>query len=269
MTQEESVSSVEIYAVVEGQPVTELPQDLFIPPNALEVLLDSFSGPLDFLLYLIRRQNIDILNIPIMIITRQYMQYIALMKGQKLELASDYLVMAALLAEIKSRMLLPARLTESCDEPEEDPRAVLVRRLQVYEQFKLASILIDQLTRQERDTFPVLLSTKALSVVQTFPDLALDHLGEAMSRLLNHAVHLEDYHVARESISVRERMGWILQQIEGKQSMAFSDLLQPQEGRMGLVVNFLAILELSRQSLLLIFQASALTPIYITAAPHE
>lgn len=253
-----------IVATIAGAPYTEMPSDLFIPPDALEVLLDSFTGPLDLLLYLIRRQNIDIMDIPILKITRQYMEYIELMELRRLELAADYLVMAALLAEIKSRLLLPLTPTQS-DEVEEDPRMVLVRRLQIYEQYKQAAIQLDSLTRCERDVYPLKIKVAELKVIKPLPDVALQSLAQAMRLLLAEREHCISHPVQRELLSVRERMAHILQRIHGEQYLAFHGLYLQEEGRMGLVVSLLAILELAKQSLLVITQTSAYSPIYLKA----
>ncbi len=251
-----------IFATVGGEPLTELPHDLFIPPDALQVLLDSFSGPLDLLLYLIRRQNIDIMNIPIVLITRQYMQYIELMEQLRLELAADYLVMAALLAEIKSRLLLP-RIQPENDIEEEDPRMELVRRLQEYEQIKYAATMMDSLTRCGRDVFPVQVNLDNLSLAKPQPDVSLSQLLKTMATLLVHQEHNVNHPIRRELLSVRERMSEVLARIHANQCIDFSDLYFPQEGRMGIVVSLLAILELAKQSLLVIMQAMPYAPIYI------
>jgi len=269
----EAIPAPEVWAVVAGTPFIEVPSDLFIPPDALEVLLDSFSGPLDLLLYLIRRQNIDILDIPILMITQQYMQYIHLMEEKRLELAADYLVMAALLAEIKSRMLLPVSVTQSGSDAEEDPRMALVRRLQAYELFKEAAMLVDQLPRYERDVYSVqlLVDTTALTseVIKIHPDVELSSLSQLMRGLLQRQVQLGNHQIAREPMSVRDRMNLVLQRLQPDQYTEFTCLFSRQEGRMGLVVTLLAILELSRQSLLIIMQPTMLAPIHVKAVAHE
>lgn len=254
-----------VWAIVDGKELTVVPDDLFIPPDALEVLLDSFSGPLDLLLYLIRKQNIDILNIPIVSITNQYLQYINLMELTRLELAADYLLMAAMLAEIKSRFLLPVT-SNSEDEEEEDPRMVLVRRLQAYEQMKLAAELIDALPRQDRDYFPVQVSPEELETIIVHPELDLVDLVAAMQSLLQRQEHLTHHQISRETLSVRERMNLVLLKLQQHQIIEFRQLFSLEEGRMGLVVSLLAILELARQSLLLITQTQAFAPIHIQAA---
>ena len=261
---EDATPSPAIVATIAGEPYTEVPHDLFIPPDALEVLLDSFTGPLDLLLYLIRRQNIDIMDIPILKITRQYMDYIELMEQRRLELAADYLVMAAMLAEIKSRLLLP--LVPSADEQiEEDPRMVLVRRLQLYEQFKNAASMIDSLLRCERDVFPVKINTAPFENIKPEPDVDLIQLVAAIQALNVEQGHRENHSIQRELLSVRERMVEVLDRIQGGQYVDFSCLFTREEGRMGLVVSMLAILELAKQSLLVITQASNYAPIYIKA----
>ncbi|WP_133127369.1 segregation and condensation protein A [Legionella nagasakiensis] len=256
-----------VLAIVAGKPLTAMPNDLFIPPDALEVLLDSFSGPLDLLLYLIRRQNIDILNIPMTLITQQYMQYIHLMGKRRLELAADYLVMAALLTEIKSRLLLPSCSEQQNDDEEEDPRLVLVRQLQAYEQIKAAAEFIDTLPRYERDVFHVQLEGE-IGIEKEHPDVRLIDLGDVFAALLQRQAHQEHHHIAREPLSVRERMSMVLASLQEGRLLEFRSLLILSEGRMGLVVTLLAILELSRQSLLVITQTDHFAPIYLKAAHY-
>lgn len=254
-----------IKAIVAGVEYTEFPEDLFIPPDALEVLLDSFSGPLDLLLYLIRKQNIDILDIPIMSITRQYLQYIQMMEQPKMELAAEYLLMAAMLAEIKSRMLLPIKASDKDDE-EQDPRMELVKRLLAYEQMKLAAELIDALPRQDRDNCTLSISPPLTEQEKVHPDVSLADIIEAMQSLLKREDLLTHHEIAREILSVRERMSMILVQLKQEGYLELSQLFSLEEGRAGLVVSILAILELARQSLLTITQAQAFAPIYIKAA---
>lgn len=257
-----------VLAMVAGSPYLEVPADLFIPPDALLVLLDSFSGPLDLLLYLIRKQNIDILNIPIAIITKQYMNYIHLMEAAKLELAADYLVMAAILAEIKSRMLLPPKPS---DDPlfEEDPRMQLVRRLQAYEIFKKAADWIENLPRVERDIFPVTVATEPILSYQPQVPVELNALVIAMRALLREQSHLTQHHITREPLSVRQRVLDILARIEQSSAFSFNELYSKIEGRMGLIVSFLAVLELSKQFLLVMIQTENFSPIYIRATTDE
>lgn len=263
-----SAVTAPVVAVVAGQPLTEMPADLFIPPDALEVLLDSFSGPLDLLLYLIRRQNLDILDIPMTRITQQYLQYIQLMQAHRLELAADYLVMAAMLAEIKSRLLLPPSPGQE-EELEEDPRLALVKKLQAYEQMKQAAILLDDLPRLERDIFRFSIAVEALEYSLLHPDVELSALAEAMGVLIERKGHLSNHQIAREPLSVRERMATILGRLQSDKPLPFIQLLVPEEGRMGLAVTLLAILELARQSLLVITQASAYAVIYLQAPHHD
>ena len=252
------------FAVVDGEPVTTLPQDLYIPPYALQVFLEAFEGPLDLLLYLIRRQNIDILDIPIAEITKQYVQYIELMKELQLELAGEYLLMAAMLAEIKSRMLLPRPQTE--EEEEEDPRAELVRRLQEYERFKKAAEDIAELPRLERDVFVAAAEAPERKVVTQLPDVTLKELLLAFHDVLKRAEMFASLHVQREPLSVRQRMSEILSRIKTASFSDFSGLFDPEEGRMGVAVTFIAILELLRESLIEVVQADAYAPLHVRAA---
>ncbi len=253
----------EFRAIVDGKTVTQIPDDLFIPPDALEVLLDSFSGPLDLLLYLIRKQNIDILNIPMLSITRQYLHYIQLMEERRMELAADYLLMAAMLAEIKSRLLLP--LTPNEEEIDEDPRMALVRRLQAYEQIKEAAQLLDALPRQERDHFSIYVMPDELEVIKVHPDVSLNELVNTFFSLALKEEQGADHQIERELLSVRERMNYVLTQLQYHRVLAFTTLYDHKEGRMGLVVSLLAILELARQSLLMITQTQAFSPIHLQA----
>ncbi len=248
-------------ASVQGQPLTELPQDLYIPPDALEVFLEAFEGPLDLLLYLIRKQNLDILDIPIQKITEQYMQYIEMMREMRFELAAEYLLMAAILAEIKSRMLLP-RPTSSEDE-EEDPRAELIRRLQEYERFKKAAADLDELPRELRDFMPVRITSEQIPRTRLLPEVDVADLLEAMRSVLARADLRTRHQVQREALSVRENMSRILQRLQGRDFTPFTDLLQRDAGRAGVVVSFLAILELVRENLLELVQNAPLSPIYV------
>jgi segregation and condensation protein A len=252
------------FAVVAGEPVTALPQDLYIPPYALQVFLEAFEGPLDLLLYLIRRQNLDILDIPIAEITKQYVQYIELMKELQLELAGEYLLMAAMLAEIKSRMLLPRAQVE--EEVEEDPRAELVRRLQEYERFKKAAQDIGDLPRLDRDTFVVSADAPERQVVTKLPEVTLKELLLAFHDVLRRAQMFSNLHLQREPLSVRQRMSEILTRINAKSFSGFADLFDPEEGRMGVAVTFIAILELLRESVIEVVQAEEFSEIHIRAA---
>ena len=250
------------FALVQGEPLTVIPQDLYIPPDALLVFLEAFEGPLDLLLYLIKRQNIDILNIPIAAITRQYMEYIHLMDELELELAAEYLVMASMLAEIKSRMLLPRPIS---DEDEDDPRAELVRRLQEYEQFKQAAEDLDALIRLEREIFLTAIDIPKLEVDIPQPEVKLAELMNAFRDVVNRAEQFASHHVEREPLSVRERMVRVLEQISADEFTSFIDFFDPQEGRMGVVVSFMAILELLKESLIEIVQSKPYAPIYVKA----
>lgn len=251
-----------VVATVQGEPFSDLPQDLYIPPDALEVFLEAFEGPLDLLLYLIRRQNLDILDIPIAEITRQYMQYVDLMKDLRLELAAEYLVMAAMLAEIKSRMLLPRPPAAESDE-DPDPRAELVRRLREYEQFKAAGEQLDALPRVARDIFPGRAACPGLRPARRLPAVDLDELLSAFSEVLGRAAMFSHHQIQREVLSVRERMSETLERLEGDRFVALDELLCPEEGRAGVVVTFLAILELLKAALVELVQAEPFAPLYL------
>ena len=253
------------FAVVDGEPVTTLPQDLYIPPYALQVFLEAFEGPLDLLLYLIRRQNIDILDIPIAEITKQYVQYIEVMKDMQLELAGEYLLMAAMLAEIKSRMLLP-RPESHEEEEEDDPRAELVRRLQEYERYKKAADDISDLPRLERDVFVATAEAPERKVVTKLPDVTLKELLLAFHDVLKRAEMFSNLQMQREPLSVRQRMAEILSRIKASSFTGFGDLFDPEEGRMGVAVTFIAILELLRESVIEVVQSDAYAPLHIRAA---
>ncbi len=251
------------FAVVEGVEVTELPRDLYIPPNALEVVLEAFEGPLDLLLYLIKRQNLDILNIPVAEVTRQYMEYVDLMKDLRLELAAEYLVMAAMLAEIKSRMLLP-RPESELDE-EGDPRAELVRRLQEYERYKKAAEDIDALPRVGRDLFPTEADAPFVEVVKRQPTVRVEDLVMALADVFQRARMYSHHHVLTEPLSVRERMSSILAALENEKYVEFTSLFAVDEGRRGVIVTFLAVLELVREMLIDLVQAKPMGPIHVRA----
>ena len=252
------------FAVVQGEPVTQLPRDLYIPPQALEVFLEAFEGPLDLLLYLIRRQNLDILDIPLADITRQYMNYIELMNEMQLELAGEYLVMAATLAEIKSRMLLP-RSSEAQAE-ESDPRADLVRRLQEYERFKQAAESVDRLPRLERDVWLARAENTARRPVTQLPTVTLQEMIVAFREVVVRAAMFQHHHVQRERLSVRARMTDVLVAVEGGGFMEFLKLFRPEEGRMGVTVTFMAILELVREGLLDLVQTEPYGPLHVRGA---
>jgi chromatin segregation and condensation protein Rec8/ScpA/Scc1 (kleisin family) len=248
--------------MVDGEPVTELPRDLYIPPDALQVFLEAFEGPLDLLLYLIRKQNLDILDIPIAEITRQYMKYIEVMADLQLELAGEYLLMAAMLAEIKSRMLLP-RPAGLEGQDEDDPRAELVRRLQEYERFKKAAEDIDRLTRMERDTLPASAELTERKVVKVLPQVSLQEMLLAFKDVLSRAEMFSHHHVNRERLSVRQRMSDILSGLREAAFMNFTQLFRPEEGRMGVTVTFIAVLELMREGLIEIVQSEAYGQIHV------
>jgi len=252
------------FAVVEGEPVTELPRDLYIPPHALQVFLEAFEGPLDMLLYLIKRQNIDIVDIPILEITRQYVQYIELMRELQLELAGEYLLMAAMLAEIKSRMLLPRANAEEQDE--DDPRAELVRKLQEYERFKQAAEEINGLPRLERDVSLVSAHLEERKVVEMLPDVTLKEMLICFKEVLRRAEMFAHHHIQREPLSVRERMTEVLSRLKPTGFVRFTELFQPAEGRMGVAVTFLAILELIKETLIEVVQSEPFAPIHIRPA---
>jgi len=248
-------------AVVRGEPVLEIPQDLYIPPDALEVILDAFEGPLDLLLYLIRRQNLDILDIPIAEITRQYVDYIEMMHELKLELAAEYLVMAAILAEIKSRLLLPRPPAE--EGLEEDPRAELIRRLQEYERFKKAAEDIDAMPRLDRDLTIATAFVSDRNVIRLPPPVELRELLLALKDVLKRADLYGHHAIQREALSVRHRMGEVLRKLGDGEFHRFETLFDASEGRLGIVVTFLALLELGKEHLIEIVQEAALAPIYL------
>ena len=251
-------------AIVNGEVLQKLPRDLYIPPDALEVFLETFEGPLDLLLYLIRKQNLDILNIPVAAITKQYMGYIELMRAVKLDLAAEYLVMAATLAEIKSRMLLPRQVTE--DEEGEDPRVALVRRLQEYERFREAAMDLGDRPRVDRDIFVA--SASFIDDDAPVPEIpvSLAELAEAFQRVVEQAERFTHLHISREVLSVRERMTMVLERIQGEEFVRFESLLVAEEGRMGLVVTFVAILELIKENMLSIVQNEPFAPIHVRSA---
>jgi segregation and condensation protein A len=257
------------FAVVNGEPVTQLPRDLYIPPQALEIFLEAFEGPLDLLLYLIRRQNLDVLDIPIAEITRQYMRYIELMQDLQLELAGEYLVMAATLAEIKSRMLLPRVRPEGVEAEEQDPRAELVRRLQEYERFKQAAETLDRLPRLERDVWDASAELKDRRVVRLLPEVTLKEMLAAFQEVVVRAELFAPHHLQRDRLSVRERMSDILAALEQASFVEFARLFRPEEGRMGVTVAFAAILELVREGLIEIVQAELFAPLHVRATAPD
>ena len=249
------------FAVVEGEPVTALPRDLYIPPHALQVFLEAFEGPLDMLLYLIKRQNIDVLDIPILEITRQYVQYIELMHELQLELAGEYLLMAAMLAEIKSRMLLPRSGLEELDE--DDPRAELVRRLQEYERYKQAAEELNALPRLERDITVASAESPERKVMEILPDVTLKEMLVCFRDVMHRAEMYASLQVQRETLSVRERMSEVLSRLSPSGFLRFTELFKPEEGRAGVAVTFLAILELIKESLIEVVQSEPFAPIHV------
>ena len=248
------------FAIVDGEQITELPKDLYIPPVALQVFLDAFEGPLDLLLYLIRKQNLDILDIPIADITQQYVDYINLMKELELELAGEYLLMAAMLAEIKSRLLLP--IFEEIED-EEDPRAELVRRLLEYERYRKVSEEINELDRVERDIYPSSVETGQFEQPLILPDIQLKELVFSFQEVLKKAEMFSTLHFTKEPLSVKERMIKILEKIENEDFVRFEDLFDLKEQKIGLVVTFLAILELMKELLIEIVQAEEFGTIHV------
>ena len=249
------------FALVQGQPVTEVPHDLYIPPDALEVILEAFEGPLDLLLYLIRRQNLDILDIPITEITRQYIEYIEMLQDTQFELAAEYLVMAAILAEIKSRMLLPRPTSDDSDEL--DPRAELVRRLQEYERFKQAAEDLDELPRMGRDFALTEAFVENKSVVRLPPEVELGELLSALKDVMSRAELFTRHHISGEPLSVRERMSRIMSALSENPYLEFQQVFDPEEGRPGVVVSFLALMELTREQLIDLVQNEPFGQIYI------
>jgi len=250
------------FAIVDGESITELPSDLYIPPVALKVFLDTFEGPLDLLLYLIRKQNLNILDVPIADITEQYVNYINLMKELELELAGEYLLMAAMLAEIKSKMLLP--LFEEIED-EEDPRAELVRRLLEYERYRTVSEELNKLQRLERDVFITGVESSHLAQPIELPEIALHELMVSFQEVLKRAEMFTSLHLLKEPLSVRERMATILEKLKNKDFIDFTELFDLEEQKTGLVVTFLAILELMKESLIEIVQTKAFGVIHVKA----
>ena len=255
-------------ALIYGKELAELPLDLYIPPDALEVILEAFEGPLDLLLYLIRKENIDILDIQVAQITHQYMGYVELMKAVRLELAAEYLVMAAMLAEIKSRMLLP-RSKYSAGDDEEDPRAELIRRLQEYERIKTAAEDLDEIPRMGRDVFIAQADAPEARVRRLVADVALEDVLLAMSEVLHRANMFESHQINRETLSTRERMSKVLEALRDGQFVPFARLFTEKEGRLGVVVTFMAILELVKESLIELVQNEAYSEIHVRAKMHD
>jgi len=251
------------FAVIQGKELTILPKDLYIPPDALEVILEAFEGPLDLLLYLIRRQNLDILDIDVAEITRQYLGYIELMASIQLELAAEYLVMAAMLAEIKSRMLLPRQQSE--EEDEEDPRAELIKRLQEYERFKQAAEDVDELPRMGRDIHQATAEAPDRDQQRPHPDVDIKELVTALADVLKRSEMFESHQVEMEKLSTRERMSQVMESLRDNQFVPFVALFTLEEGRLGVVVTFLAVMELIKESLVEIVQSESFGPIHVKA----
>ncbi len=251
------------FAVVRGKALTQIPQDLYIPPDALEVFLEAFEGPLDLLLYLIKRQNIDILDINVAQITSQYMAYVEMMDAMQFELAAEYLLMAAMLAEIKSRMILPR--ADEAEDDEEDPRAQLIRRLQEYERFKQAAEDIDEVPRMGRDVFLASAQPPSFDHDRPEPDIDMKELLLALGEVLRRADMYESHHVMKEKLSTRERMSQVLGRLSTEGFIPFVSLFTVEEGRLGVVVTFLAVMELIKESLVEIVQTESFGPIHVKA----
>ena len=251
------------FAVVKGEPMTVPPEDLYIPPDALEIFLDAFEGPLDLLLYLIKRQNLDILSLPVFQITQQYLEYIDLMKELRLELAAEYLVMAAMLAEIKSRMLLPRPVE---DEDEEDPRSELIRRLQEYERFKKAAEDINELSRIHRDFYSVSVIQSEFEYERPQPTVELSDVLFAFREVVHRAEMFAHHHIQREPLSIRERMSRILTMLNVEDFIDFNRFFDAKEGKGGVIVAFLALLELIKEHVIELVQSEPFAPIYVKPA---
>jgi segregation and condensation protein A len=249
---------------IKGEPLIELPQDLYIPPDALRIFLEAFEGPLDVLLYLIKKQNLDILDIPIFEITKQYMGYIDLMKDMHLDLAAEYLVMAAMLAEIKSKMLLPKQINEEGEE--EDPRAELAKRLQIYEQYRQAAVNLDIIPRNGRDFFNTKVAIPEIKLDKPLPNVEMRDLLLAFQEVLRRSSLRSHHQIKLEPLSVRERMSRILSNLDGNKLVRFGAFFHSDEGRMGVVVTFIAILELIKDSVIDIAQTQPFAPIYVRMA---
>jgi len=251
------------FAYVAGQAITELPKDLYIPPDALEIFLEAFEGPLDLLLYLIKRQNIDILEINVADITEQYMSFVDIMEASQFELAGEYMVMAATLAEIKSRILLPRHTEEEPDEA--DPRLQLIRRLQEYERYKKAAEEIDEMPRMDRELYPASADLPEIGRVIPDPHVDLQAVLVALASVMRRAEMFEHHHIQRETLSTREKMSEILARISAQKFVPLVSLLMREEGRLGVVVTFLALMELMKDSMVEIVQSESFGPIHIKA----
>jgi len=257
-----ALANPDVKAKVAGKAVHQWPDDLYIPPQALEVFLETFEGPLDLLLYLIRRHNLDILDIPVAEITQQYMDYVELMKSLQLDLAAEYLVMAAMLAEIKSRMLLPGPVaSEEADE--EDPRLALVLRLQQYERIRQAAAQMDERPRLGRNVFVLTVPVQDSNPPRRLPQVLLSQLRDAARNVLMNSVHQQSFRVGIEVLSVRERMTRILRQLQNRGFLRLEQLFEPAEGRVGLVVSFVAVLELVRDQTVDVVQESDFSSIHV------
>jgi segregation and condensation protein A len=255
------------FALVNGQPFMVMPKDLYIPPDALQVFLETFEGPLDLLLYLIKRQNLDIVDIPMAEITRQYMDYVEIIRATNLELAADYLVMAAVLGEIKSRMLLPRPKSEEGEEV--DPRAELVRRLQEYERYKKAAEDLDTVPRMGRDIWIATAETPDMNVHKAHPPVDLKEVLIALADVMKRAAMYTHHKIQGETLSVRERMSQVLETLSKEHFTEFQGLFKVEEGRAGVVVTFIAIMELSKEHLVEIIQTELFGPIHVRAKLQE
>lgn len=256
----------EAVAHLYGEPVFKVPQDLYIPPDALEIFLETFEGPLDLLLYLIRKQDFNILDIPMAVVTRQYLEYVEEIRSRNLELAAEYLLMAAMLVEIKSRMLLPPKKTQDDQEPE-DPRAELVRRLREYEQIKLAAQQLQELPQADCDFFCPHIGIP--TVAARLPSVSVEELQQAWLGVVQRARLVQRHQIQREELSVREHMSHILKTLQGKRFVQFENLFNPESGVAVVVVHFVALLELAKEALVDITQAEAYAPIYVRLAFHQ
>jgi segregation and condensation protein A len=251
------------FAIVNGESVTEIPQDLYIPPEALSIILETFEGPLDLLLYLIKKQNLDILELDVASITAQYMGYVEMMDAMKFELAAEYLVMAAMLAQIKSRLLLPKVKEEEAEE--EDPRAQLIRRLQEYERYKEAAENLDELPREGRDIYVANIEPPDYQVDRPQPTVEMKDILLALSEVMRRAEMFESHHIQMERLSTREKMSHVLDRVSSGQFVPFVSMFTPEEGRLGVVVTFLAVMELIKESLIEIVQSEIFGPIHVKA----
>ena len=254
-------------AFVNGEALIEKPEDLFIPPDALELILEAFEGPLDLLLYLIRKQKFDLINLPVYEVTKQYMEYVELMKDIKLELAAEYLLMAAILAEVKSRLLLPKR--PEAEEDEDDPRAELIRRLKEYELVKNAAQELDNIPRKERDIFPAQAQISDLvAPIRVLPGVSLQDIVFGFQSAMQRSQAFEHHHIEKETLSTRERMSLILEKISSEHYTGFDELFLASEGKAGVVVTFLAVLELGKENLIELVQARPYANIHIRVSPR-